>query len=57
VPAELVAQGGANIAAVVFGGMPVTGTIARTADAFTWNTGPGWLLLDGGFLWVRRGAL
>lgn len=23
------------------------GTIARTADAFTWNTGPGWLLLDG----------
>ena len=28
---ELVAQGGANIAAVVFGGMPVTGTIARTA--------------------------
>ncbi len=28
---ELVAQGGANIAAVMFGGMPVTGTIARTA--------------------------
>ncbi|WP_395623448.1 SulP family inorganic anion transporter [Sphingomonas daechungensis] len=28
---ELVAQGGANIAAVIFGGMPVTGTIARTA--------------------------
>ncbi|MBL8833152.1 MAG: sulfate permease [Rhodospirillales bacterium] len=28
---ELVAQGGANVAAVVFGGMPVTGTIARTA--------------------------
>jgi sulfate permease, SulP family len=28
---ELVAQGVANIAAVVFGGMPVTGTIARTA--------------------------
>jgi SulP family sulfate permease len=28
---ELVAQGGANIAAVLFGGMPVTGTIARTA--------------------------
>lgn len=23
------------------------GTIARTADAFSWNTGPGWLLLDG----------
>jgi sulfate permease, SulP family len=28
---ELVAQGVANIAAVIFGGMPVTGTIARTA--------------------------
>ncbi len=28
---ELVAQGGANIVAVIFGGMPVTGTIARTA--------------------------
>jgi SulP family sulfate permease len=28
---ELVAQGVANIVAVVFGGMPVTGTIARTA--------------------------
>jgi SulP family sulfate permease len=28
---ELVAQGGANIAALIFGGMPVTGTIARTA--------------------------
>lgn len=28
---ELVAQGIANIAAVIFGGMPVTGTIARTA--------------------------
>jgi SulP family sulfate permease len=28
---ELVAQGTANIAAVIFGGMPVTGTIARTA--------------------------
>jgi SulP family sulfate permease len=28
---ELVAQGAANIAAVIFGGMPVTGTIARTA--------------------------
>jgi SulP family sulfate permease len=28
---ELVAQGAANIAAMVFGGMPVTGTIARTA--------------------------
>lgn len=28
---ELVAQGAANITAVVFGGMPVTGTIARTA--------------------------
>lgn len=23
------------------------GSIARTADAFTWNNGPGWLLLDG----------
>ena len=28
---ELVAQGAANIAATIFGGMPVTGTIARTA--------------------------
>ncbi|MCX7671489.1 MAG: SulP family inorganic anion transporter, partial [Anaerolineae bacterium] len=28
---ELIAQGTANIGAVVFGGMPVTGTIARTA--------------------------
>jgi sulfate permease, SulP family len=28
---ELVAQGVANIAATIFGGMPVTGTIARTA--------------------------
>lgn len=28
---ELVAQGGANIVASIFGGMPVTGTIARTA--------------------------
>jgi SulP family sulfate permease len=28
---ELVAQGVANIAAAIFGGMPVTGTIARTA--------------------------
>jgi SulP family sulfate permease len=28
---ELVAQGIANIAAAIFGGMPVTGTIARTA--------------------------
>jgi sulfate permease, SulP family len=28
---ELVAQGVANIGAVIFGGMPVTGTIARTA--------------------------
>ncbi len=28
---ELVAQGAANIAAVAFGGMPVTGAIARTA--------------------------
>jgi SulP family sulfate permease len=28
---ELVAQGAANIAATLFGGMPVTGTIARTA--------------------------
>ena len=28
---ELVAQGSANIASVVFGGIPVTGTIARTA--------------------------
>ena len=28
---ELVAQGAANIAAVIFGGMCVTGTIARTA--------------------------
>lgn len=28
---ELVAQGGANIASVLFGGMPITGTIARTA--------------------------
>ena len=28
---ELVAQGAANIVAVTFGGMPVTGTIARTA--------------------------
>jgi SulP family sulfate permease len=28
---ELVAQGIANIASVIFGGMPVTGTIARTA--------------------------
>ncbi len=28
---ELVAQGGANIGASLFGGMPVTGTIARTA--------------------------
>ena len=28
---ELVAQGTANIASVVFGGMPVTGAIARTA--------------------------
>ena len=28
---ELVAQGTANIVAVIFGGMPVTGTIARTA--------------------------
>lgn len=28
---ELVAQGGANVAAVIFGGIPVTGTIARTA--------------------------
>jgi sulfate permease, SulP family len=28
---ELVAQGGANIASVLFGGIPVTGTIARTA--------------------------
>jgi SulP family sulfate permease len=28
---ELVAQGGANIASVIFGGVPVTGTIARTA--------------------------
>lgn len=28
---ELIAQGAANIAAVLFGGMPVTGTIARTA--------------------------
>lgn len=28
---ELVAQGGANIASVVFSGMPATGTIARTA--------------------------
>lgn len=28
---ELVAQGAANIASVAFGGMPVTGTIARTA--------------------------
>lgn len=28
---ELVAQGTANIAATLFGGMPVTGTIARTA--------------------------
>lgn len=28
---ELVAQGGANIASVMFGGVPVTGTIARTA--------------------------
>lgn len=23
------------------------GTIARTADAFSWNDGPGWMLLDG----------
>ena len=23
------------------------GTIARTADAFSWNAGPGWMLLDG----------
>lgn len=29
--AELVAQGAANLAAALFGGMPVTGTIARTA--------------------------
>jgi sulfate permease, SulP family len=28
---ELVAQGAANVGAVVFGGIPVTGTIARTA--------------------------
>ena len=28
---ELVAQGSANIASVIFGGIPVTGTIARTA--------------------------
>lgn len=28
---ELVAQGGANIASVIFSGMPATGTIARTA--------------------------
>jgi SulP family sulfate permease len=28
---ELVAQGAANVAAAIFGGMPVTGTIARTA--------------------------
>ena len=28
---ELVAQGGANILSVIFGGMPATGTIARTA--------------------------
>ncbi len=28
---ELVAQGIANIASAIFGGMPVTGTIARTA--------------------------
>lgn len=28
---ELVAQGGANVASVMFGGIPVTGTIARTA--------------------------
>ncbi|MEN0653442.1 SulP family inorganic anion transporter [Hyphobacterium sp. WM6] len=28
---ELVAQGGANIASALFGGLPVTGTIARTA--------------------------
>lgn len=28
---ELVAQGAANIASVIFGGVPVTGTIARTA--------------------------
>jgi SulP family sulfate permease len=28
---ELVAQGTANVAAAIFGGMPVTGTIARTA--------------------------
>lgn len=28
---ELIAQGAANIAAVLFGGVPVTGTIARTA--------------------------
>lgn len=28
---ELVAQGGANVASVLFGGIPVTGTIARTA--------------------------
>ncbi len=28
---ELIAQGGANIAAVIFGGIPATGAIARTA--------------------------